>query len=299
MYFPTSNPQKPFKKTEDSRIPHFLFCLKTRIFSPEKICEKIRPFRNEATRNRIALAYWKANRSSVEPLGWYKTRRISTKHNKNWLNLTNCIIWLWHDSLAWDILAVMGILSFKGLRNHPWLTFLWMLNFAHELGIERLFFKEELIYKHVHGHGSCYTHLKIHMEPKSHQIKREIIVKTHHFLWSILIFQGIPCLFKHVVAKMLREQRESNEKAWRSIWHGFFSDTERFGNDGVFPPWRFFFPSHLAATEPFSFLGSKKSIFKKRSKELSLEMSFFFKRDITRTWPTWLKVYVNLICSRG
>lgn len=86
-----------------------------------------------------------------------------------------------------------------------------MLNFAHERGIERVFFflKEELIYKHVR---SCYTHLKIKMEPKSHQIRRDIIFKTYHFLWSILIFQGIPCLFKHFVAKMLREQRESNEK---------------------------------------------------------------------------------------
>lgn len=142
------------KKPRIRGFPPFCFIKKTRIFSHKKKSAKNdRPFRNEATRNRIALAYWKANRSSAEPLCWDKPRRISvvllgrnvsnmtTKHNKNWLNLINCIIWLWQDSLAWDILTVMGISSFKGLRNHPWLTFLWMLNFAHELhepGIERL-----------------------------------------------------------------------------------------------------------------------------------------------------------------
>lgn len=84
-------------------------------------------------------------------------------------------------------------------------------------------------------------------------------------------FQGIPCLFKHFVAIMLREQRESDviKKHGGPSDMDFFSDTERFGSDGVFSPWRFFFPSHLAATEPFSFssMGSKQCILKSNSPE--------------------------------
>ena len=129
-----------------------------------------------------------------------------------------------------------------------------MLNFAHELGIERVFL-EELTYIQTCPWSwfMLYTP-EIDMEPKSHQINMEIIFKTHHFLWSIGKKSRVYLACLNILSL---ECSENNEKVTKK--HGgpsdmdFFSDTERFGNDGVFSPWHFFFPSHLAATEPFPF----------------------------------------------
>jgi len=112
---------------------------------------------------------------------------------------------------------------------------------------------------------------EIDMEPKSHQIKREVLFKTYPFFGSILIFQGIPCLFKHFVTKMLRKQRESNEKTMEVhlTCFFFFSDTESSGVMECFPLGVSFSPVTLQQQNLFLFgpWVPKKSIFKNNSPE--------------------------------
>lgn len=49
----------------------------------------------------------------------------------------------------------------------------------------------------------------------------------------------------------------------------FFSDTESLGVMECFPPWRFFFPSHLAATELFFFIYGFKTKTNKKTTALN------------------------------